>query len=115
MPNPNAQPQGGNVESTQTVSKTELWSKVAALLLGIVTFMIPVSVSVIRNTANEYITSLDNLATKFEVYQLTTERRITLLEERQLNSSERLNKQEAAIDNLQVYPSLRRNNGDRNK
>lgn len=115
MPNSNAQSRGGNVESTQTVSKTELWSKVAAVLLGIVTFMIPVSVSVIRNTANEYITSLNNLATKFEVYQLTTERRITLLEERQLTSSERLNKQEFAIDNMQGYSSHRRNNADRNK
>lgn len=91
--------------SDQNVSKVELWSKIAAVLLGIFTLMIPISISMIRATASEYITSLNNLGAKFETYQLTTERRIVLLEERQFQASERIGRNETILNNQLVRKS----------
>ena len=61
------------------------WSKIAAWVFGCWALMVPLGVSMVRNSFAELSSTNTAFQTSFNAYVLTMERRMVLVEERQLN------------------------------
>jgi len=74
----------------EALSRAEFWQRVAGISFGLWSLMIPIGIWMIGNTFEhamksslEQANELANFNRRFELYVLTMERRIVLVEERQ--------------------------------
>jgi len=67
----------------EPLSRAEFWMRIASVCFGLWALMIPLGIAILRNTLNEASVASQAVANELTVYKLLTERRITLLEERQ--------------------------------
>jgi hypothetical protein len=63
--------------------RTHFWSKAAAASFGLWSLALPISAGLVINKMDTVSRDLSNLSTRLDNYILNSERRITLIEERQ--------------------------------
>lgn len=72
-----------NEDKDRSLTRSEYWQRAAAIGFGLWAIMIPVGVAIIRDSIGELVKHDKEQAERLNVYILTMERRVTLIEERQ--------------------------------
>lgn len=90
-----------------TLSRHEFWMRIASACFALWALMIPLGVAMVRSTFSEYADVQRQLATNLIDYKLATERRITLLEERQASVMHMNIEQERRLSTLESAPLYR--------
>ena len=79
---------------TADQDKTTYWLKTAAAVFAAWSLMLPITASMVQRSVDRIIAQQDNFQARFESYVLATERRLTLVEDRQSRVLQWIDKQE---------------------
>lgn len=86
--------------NAETLGKAEFWQKVAGFAFAAWAMAIPVGVSMVRSSVDDVLAAQAQQSKDFQVYVLTTEKRVTLVEERQAKVLQVLQAHELKLDML---------------
>ena len=103
---------GENAEE-QSQNRSDFWMKVAGITFGLWSLAIPFGVVLVRDAIREVVASQEKFQYQFNNYVLTMERRVTLIEERQVNVIKRLDNHGVDSETHERdYSAPRYNNGN---
>ena len=85
----------------QSITKWEFWQKAAAVCFGAWALMIPLGITMLKEGVGEAYNRQKVLITKFDAYQLSMERRVIVLEDRQLRVLEILKDLDRRLENVE--------------
>jgi len=87
-------------ETNGSLSRSEFWMKSAAIAFGLWALMIPVGISMLRDSFYDSHTSVTKLAEKLNTDIVTTQSRLATLEARQATVLARLELIERKLDDI---------------
>ena len=88
-------------EHEVSLKRSEFWMRSAVLASGLLTMVITIGVSMMRETAANIAEQQKDFLARFDAYVLQIERRTTILEERQNRNLEAVSKHEIRIEVLE--------------
>ena len=74
---------GDNTDAQPSLSRAEFWQRASGVAFGLLAFMIPLGVSVVKAGIEDVLKVQREQIDAFNQYVLSMERRVTLIEERQ--------------------------------
>lgn len=84
-----------------SLKRSEFWMRAAALSFGLWALMIPIGISMLRESASAIASQQHEFLSRFEAYALQVEKRMTVLEERQSRNLEAVSKHDIRLDNIE--------------
>jgi len=101
--------------NAETLGKAEFWQKIAGFAFAAWAMAIPIGVSMVRGSVEDLLDSQAQQSKDFQVYVLSMEKRVTLIEERQAKVLQILQAQELKIDLLRSEALAPRNGNGKSR
>ena len=86
--------------NAETLGKAEFWQKVAGFAFAAWAMAIPIGVSMVRGSVEQVLASQAQQSKDFQIYVLSMEKRVTLIEERQAKVLQVLQAHDLKLDML---------------
>ena len=84
-----------------SLSRSEFWMRVAGACFAVWALMLPAGIAIVRNVFTEQQLAAQRVAADLTEYKLATERRLTLIEERQVRGQIAIDSTNARIAALE--------------
>jgi hypothetical protein len=88
-------------EHEVSLKRSEFWMRAAAVSFGLWALLIPIGISMLRESATAIASQQREFLSRFDTYVLQVERRMIVLEERQSRNLEAVSKHEMRLDSLE--------------